>query len=60
MKSTLNQKLFEINRLESILGPVAMLGQASENASNFDAALETMTRARQRAKDAANAKKGPP
>jgi len=58
MKSQINQKLFEINRLETILGPVAMLGEASDNASNFDAALETMTRARQRAKDAAK-KKGP-
>ena len=54
MKSQVNQKLFEINRLETILGPVAMLGEASDNASNFDAALETMTRARQRAKDAEN------
>jgi len=52
MKSTLNQKLFEINRLERILGPVTMLGEASENASNFGAALETMKAARQRAKDA--------
>ena len=52
MKSTLNQKLFEINRLESILGPVAMLGQASENAASVDAALETITRARKRAKEA--------
>ena len=54
MKSTLNQKLFEINRLESILGPVTMLGEASDNASNFNAALETMKAARQRAKDAEN------
>ena len=58
MKSQINQKLFEIKRLETILGPVAMLGQASENAAGFDAAVDTMTRARQRAKDAA--KKGPP
>ena len=58
MKSQINQKLFEIKRLETILGPVAMLGQASENAADFDAAVDTMTRARQRAKDAA--KKGPP
>ena len=55
MKSQVNQKLFEINRLETILGPVAMLGEASDNASNFDAALKTMTRARQRAKDAKDA-----
>ena len=52
MKSQVNQKLFEINRLETILGPVAMLGQASENAADFDSALSTITRARQRAKDA--------
>jgi hypothetical protein len=52
MKSQINQKLFEINRLETILGPVAMLGQASENAADFDAAVDTMTKARQRAKDA--------
>ena len=52
MKSQVNQKLFEINRLETILGPVAMLGEASENASTFGAALETMKAARQRAKDA--------
>lgn len=59
MKSQINQKLFEIQRLETILGPVAMLGEASDNAANFDAALDTMTKARQRAKDAAKAQKGP-
>ena len=42
MKSTLNQKLFEINRLESILGPVAMLGQASVNQEAIDAAKASM------------------
>ena len=57
MKSTLNQKLFEIDRLESILGPVAMLGQASENAGAVTGAIDAMKAARQRAKDA---KKGPP
>ena len=59
MKSQINQKLFEINRLETILGPVAMLGQASENAADFDAAVDTMTKARQRAKDAAAAQEDP-
>ena len=52
MKSTLNQKLFEIDRLESILGPVAMLGQASENAEAVTGAIESMKAARQRAKEA--------
>ena len=42
MKSTLNQKLFEINRLESILGPVAMLGQASVNQEAIDRAKASM------------------
>jgi len=52
MKSTLNQKLFEIDRLESILGPVAMLGQASENAGAVTGAIESMKAARKRAKEA--------
>ena len=42
MKSTLNQKLFEIDRLESILGPVTMLGQASVNQEAIDAAKASM------------------
>ena len=58
MKSMLNQKLFEIRRLEGILGPLTLLGKESVSTENFNTAVETMNLARQRAKDAANAKKG--
>jgi hypothetical protein len=52
MKSMLNQKLFEINRLEGILGPLTLLGQVSQNADAVDNAVKSMKDARQRAKDA--------
>jgi len=42
MKSTLNQKLFEIDRLESILGPITLLGEASINQEAIDAAKASM------------------
>ena len=42
MKSTLNQKLFEIDRLENILGPITLLGEASINQSAIDAAKASM------------------
>jgi len=42
MKSTLNQKLFEIDRLESILGPITLLGDASINQEAIDAAKASM------------------
>ena len=58
MKAMLNQKLFEIRRLEGILGPLTLLGQESVSTENFNTAVETMSIARQRAKDAANAEKG--
>jgi hypothetical protein len=54
MKSMLNQKLFEINRLEGILGPLTLLGQVSQNADAVDNAVKSMKDARQRAKDAEN------
>jgi hypothetical protein len=52
MKSMLNQKLFEINRLEGILGPLTLLGQVSQNADAVDNAVKSMKDARLRAKDA--------
>ena len=42
MKSTLNQKLFEIDRLESILGPITLLGEAGINQEAIDAAKASM------------------
>ena len=42
MKSTLNQKLFEIDRLESILGPITLLGEASINQEAIEAAKTSM------------------
>mgnify|MGYP003624398098 CR=1 FL=1 len=42
MKSTLNQKIFEIKRLENILGPVAMLGEAGVNQEAIEAAKAAM------------------
>jgi hypothetical protein len=42
MKSTLNQKLFEIDRLESILGPITLLGDASINQDAIEAAKASM------------------
>ncbi len=42
MKSTLNQKLFEIDRLESILGPITLLGEDSINHEAIDAAKASM------------------
>ena len=42
MKSTLNQKLFEIDRLENILGPITLLGEAGINQEAIDAAKASM------------------
>jgi hypothetical protein len=42
MKSTLNQKLFEIDRLENILGPITLLGEASVNQAAIEAAKASM------------------
>jgi hypothetical protein len=38
MKSQLSQKLFEINRLQEILGPVQSIGSEGSSAAAFDAA----------------------
>ena len=40
MKSQLNQKLFEINRLQEILGPINLIGESQTSIEAFDAAKQ--------------------
>jgi len=51
MKGQLNQKLFEIGRLEEMLGPINLIGEASGTSEAVNNAVETMRKARQAAKD---------
>ena len=46
MKGQLNQKLFEIGRLEEMLGPINLIGEASGTSEAVNNAVETMRKAR--------------
>ena len=51
MKGQLNQKLFEIDKLQGLLGPINLIGEASGTSEAVNNAVETMRKARQAAKD---------
>ena len=40
MKSQLNQKLFEISRLQEILGPINSIGESQSSIDAFNAAKQ--------------------
>ena len=45
MKSQLNQKLFEIDRLQEILGPINLIGESQSTIEAFDAAKQKIQEA---------------